>query len=304
MKSDEKPVNEVFLSNDQITSINPDEVMAFKIAAGGAMEKDIRQDEYRNLCEYVKGAYKEIEATNIQMYGDKDTTYMKGYEPCDEINLWTYWQGRGVYNPRILLIGQDWGSPFTHPGDGLDDRLQASKNQPLDPKDDIKCHYFDNMPIDRRDFKTDVNLAELFRSLGMDYDDLLHVRYNDLFFTNICLGYRNKGNSGNYKKSWITYVGKYAYPKLIDILQPKVIICLGLHTYESLLLAMGVKDIRKKSPFNKFIEANCKKPYDLEGIPVFAFAHCGSMGTLNRNNKSNTSLDIQKKDWQHIKRYL
>ena len=34
---------------------------------------------------------------------------------CREINLWTYWQGRGYVNetPEIdyLLVGQDWGNP-------------------------------------------------------------------------------------------------------------------------------------------------------------------------------------------------
>lgn len=24
---------------------------------------------------------------------------------CDQINLWTYWQGRGCYNPKILSGG-------------------------------------------------------------------------------------------------------------------------------------------------------------------------------------------------------
>ena len=28
---------------------------------------------------------------------------------CKQINLWTYWQGLGCYNPRILLVGQDLG---------------------------------------------------------------------------------------------------------------------------------------------------------------------------------------------------
>lgn len=28
----------------------------------------------------------------------------------EEINAWTYWQGQGVRHPRILVLGQDWGS--------------------------------------------------------------------------------------------------------------------------------------------------------------------------------------------------
>ena len=28
----------------------------------------------------------------------------------EEHNLWTYWQGRGVRHPKIVVVGQDWGS--------------------------------------------------------------------------------------------------------------------------------------------------------------------------------------------------
>lgn len=266
--------------------------------------QNMKEKEYRELCHYVKRAYKELEAYNVKMHAGTDMTYMRGYDLCDEINLWTYWQGRGVYNPKIMLIGQDWGCPFVHAGDGLEVRLKASKDQPIKPEDDRECLYFQNMQINKIDFKTDENLAELFQSLNFGYDDLLHVRYDDLFFTNICLGYRNSGNSGNFRKSWITDVEKYAYPKLVKILQPEIIICLGLNTYESFLLAMGKKDDRKKSPFNNFIDTNNKNPFELDGTPVFVFAHCGAMGTLNRNDKLNTSLEVQKRDWQHLLKFL
>ena len=32
------------------------------------------------------------------------------YERLEEHNLWTYWQGRGVRHPKIMVVGQDWGS--------------------------------------------------------------------------------------------------------------------------------------------------------------------------------------------------
>lgn len=41
---------------------------------------------------------------------------------------------------------------------------------------------------------------------------------------------------------------------------------------------------------------------------VFAEAHCGAMGTLNRNRAKDpegiTGIKLQEKDWQRIKEYL
>ena len=47
-------------------------------------------------------------------------------------------------------------------------------------------------------YKTDENLVELFASLDCGYDDVFHNAYEDLFFTNICLGYRNLSNVEEY----------------------------------------------------------------------------------------------------------
>ena len=37
---------------------------------------------------------------------------------------------------------------------------------------------------------------------------------------------------------------------------------------------------------------------------VFALAHCGAMGTLNRNSKISTDLEKQLADWRKIRPYL
>ena len=39
-------------------------------------------------------------------------------------------------------------------------------------------------------------------------------------------------------------------------------------------------------------------------IAVFALAHCGVMGTLNRNGKKNLDLDQQIADWEKFSLYL
>ena len=263
-----------------------------------------RKASYDKLCCEVNTAYQELQNENEA--NSKEKIYLKSFPDCKEINLWTYWQGYHAMAPNILVIGQDFGCPFGGSFGNITDYQKVIQ----DTEQDGGLHYFDVFG-DKKKSATDENLAELFRSLGRGYDDLIGQRYDDLFFTNICLGYRNIGNSGGFKKSWITYIEKAAYPKLLGILKPKVIICLGQNAYDYFLDVMGIVDLRNRSNFNQFIEDNCKNPFKLGNSFVFAVAHCGVMGTLNRNRakrrgneKIKNNLDIQVEDWSYIKQYL
>ena len=263
-----------------------------------------RKAEYDKLCKEVNIAYQKIEKENEA--GSKGKTYMRAFPACKEINLWTYWQGYNAMAPKILVIGQDFGCPF---GSAFGNETEYLKLIRKTEKDG-GLHYFD-IDSDKKMSATDVNLDALFRSLGCGYDNVIGQRYDDIFFTNICLGYRNNGNSGDFKKSWITDAEKFAYPRLLKILKPKVIICLGQHTYDCFLNVLETKDARNRHNFNQFITENCKEPFKVVDIPVFAVAHCGVMGTLNRNRvkskeneKVTASLDIQIEDWSYIKKYL
>lgn len=264
-----------------------------------------RKADYDTLCKEVNTAYQELEKENEANSVGK--TYMRAFPACKEINLWTYWQGYNAMAPQILVIGQDFGCPF----DEEDKEIEESfKESILKTEGDGGLHYFDFLS-DKKIYPTDINLAALFRSLGCGYDNIIEQRYDDLFFTNICLGYRDHGYSGGFKKSWITSIEKATYPKLLKILKPKVIICLGKQTYDCFLNVMDVKDTRKRRSFNLFIEKNCRNPFRVEDIPVFAVAHCGTMGTLNRNRsrrkhneKGTEMLTVQIEDWSYIKQYL
>lgn len=259
-----------------------------------------RKAEYDKLCDEVNTAYQELEKENEAH--SKGKTYMRAFPACKEINLWTYWQGYNAMAPKILVVGQDFGCPFDYEANYLKYIRKTEQ--------DGELNYFDIFG-DKKISATDVNLATLLRSLGRGYDDVIGQRYDDIFFTNLCLGYRNDGNSGGFKKSWITNIEKTAYPKLLEILKPKVIICLGRHTYDCFLNVMKTKDTRNRSNFYQFLEENCKNPFKVKDIPVFAVAHCGAMGTLNRNRakcreneKVTMSLDFQIDDWSYIKQYI
>lgn len=269
-----------------------------------AEEWNRRKEEYNKLCDEVNAAYQELEKENA--YNSKGKTYMRAFPACREINLWTYWQGYHAMAPRILVLGQDFGCPFGGAFGEEADYIKAIQNTEMDGG----LHYFD-IYGDRKISVTDLNLAALLKSLDCGYENVIGQRYDDLFFTNVCLGYRSSKNSGAFHRSWITDIEKNAYPKLLGLLNPSVIVCLGKHTYDSFLEVTGKEDARSRKDFNRFIDENCKNPFRVNNIPVFAAAHCGAMGTLNRNRakckhgeKVTASLDVQIEDWSYIKQYL
>ena len=95
---------------------------------------------------------------------------------------------------------------------------------------------------------------------------------------------------------------------MTDIIEPKVILCLGRSTFEGVISAFDVQLSTRIKDFNSFIEGpDNPVVVSLENgntSYVFALAHCGAMGTLNRNGKKNADLDKQLDDWRKIKPYL
>ena len=210
-------------------------------------------------------------------------------DDCEnEINLWTLWQGKGCLEPEILLVGQDWGNPYS--GIGAE-ALQNIKQG---------CLSLENDPS-----PTDKNLSELF-------DKVFHLNIFEknpsLFFTNLFLGYRKDTdqNSGNFKQSYLNRDLIY-FKELVNILHPKVVICLGRDTFSYALKAFGKE---KPLPRDYNIALNNKEnKLDINGIRFFGMAHCGNLGCLNRTgNRKGVSakqgLEMQIKDWKQIALYL
>ncbi len=65
-----------------------------------------KEQAYQELISDVKKFYIAQEAEHHD-----ESVYLTWYDNCEEINLWTYWQGRGSLDAKIMLVGQDWGSP-------------------------------------------------------------------------------------------------------------------------------------------------------------------------------------------------
>lgn len=214
-------------------------------------------------------------------------------EDCQEINLWTYWQGRNNLDAKILLVGQDWGSPEDASALPCLSNIRKMNDGEQVP----------NML--GNESKTDWNLIRLFREIGYDIQNSA-IGNKDLFFTNFVLGYRAKGFSGGFQKSWAMHDAPY-FARLAEIIQPECILCLGRATFEGVLMAFHHRLSPRIRCYNRFIESE-RNPVTIylseqKPVRVFALAHCGVLGTLNRNRgiQDKASLQLQINDWRRIK---
>lgn len=251
-----------------------------------------KETAYRDLCKDVKAYYS---TPRIYHYGKKDISLGWNLD-CHEINLWTYWQGRGHLNSSILLVGQDWGSPADNPA------IMNTIQQINLGKHLLYMDHHTSSP-------TDTNLVELFAELGysINKDD---IHNEDLFFTNLILGYRDKGTSGGYQPKWLTPGDQEFFRRLVSILRPKVILCLGRSTFEGVTKSLKTDYTKYKSFKDQIAASAVHTQFDDLPLTIFPLAHCGTMGTLNRNRGCNDPLlsrdplRPQKQDWSHIKDYL
>ena len=247
-----------------------------------------KEKAYRALISDVKGFYE----AQAKLH-ENEPVYLTWCDSCKEINLWTYWQGRGNLDAEIMVVGQDWGSPK--------EGSEILKNI-REINDGVRTdyHFDEHNPTDR-------NLAELCCSIGIP----IPSGKSDprLFFTNFVLGYRNQGLTGGFKSSWIRENEGF-FLRLAEIVDPRIIICLGRNVFTGVTRSLG-KPVRIWS-YNAFVTGS-QNPVSVT-LPggkesyVFALAHCGAIGTLNRNRLHDpyglTGIELQKKDWSRIKEYV
>lgn len=261
------------------------------------MEKDIK---YQALINDVREHYKN--------YGKGGKDFSLGWiDECEEINLWTYWQGGGNLNPKILVLGQDFGCALEK---GSTDTKVIYKDIILGGSE----KYIESIqsPSNGNDFPTDRFLQVLLSSLadGDEYNPYIPNNRN-LFFSNLCLGYRDNGSTGGLFTSELTNPEVIDFNRrLIEILEPKVVICLGKLTYESLVKGLGLK---LTGDFYSSLRAKtCHVTYGR--IEIFGQAHTGSRGKTNRwyaepkhepkSYSKEEVEDLYKDDWAIIKKYL
>ncbi len=251
---------------------------------------ETKELRYRKLVEDAKSHYPIYKGISEDM-----PRGLYWCNECEEINLWTYWQGRGNLNAEIMLVGQDWGNPWSLGCESFREKISNAGNGPI-------ANYMEG-----NQNPTDKNLLELFCELHCD----ISKPCDKVFFTNFVLGYRNYHISGGYKSKWAEN-DKDCFQRLVEIVEPKVILCLGKSTFEAVLHAFGEKVSPRMRGYNAFITSEQNpKTIQLENdkpIAVFALAHCGAVGTMNRNrgckNVVKDKLNLQKQDWRKVYTYL
>ena len=247
-----------------------------------------KEERYRDLVKRARASYPIYDDTQEP---SKDELYW--CKECNEINLWTYWQGRGHLNARLMLVGQDWGHPWDSSCEGFMKKVENTVPGPVP-------NYMEGNTN-----PTDNNLKILFSELHKD----ISKPCEDLFFTNFVLGYRTGKISGNFKKAWADKDSEH-FKELVNIIEPKVVLCLGRSTYEAVMQALEPDKKPLIRRYNAFIESkdNPRTVYLESGkeLAVFALAHCGAIGTMNRNRgrKVGDRLELQREDWGRVGHYL
>ena len=216
----------------------------------------------------------------------------------EEANAWTYWQGVGVRSPKVFIVGQDWGSL-----NGNQKYFDAIDEMEIDSSDNrVKYFkYFPEVENGGGNFATDTNLVNCLAHIG--YEDALHVRYADLFFTNLVPGYRKDSKStGGFKATWITKQVKEDFKDLVSVLNPEIIICLGKDTFMQVCQLYGKKGVFQKKNWNDYLSAQ-EEPVEIidesgRTIHIFASAHPGYLGMRNRGNENVFG------DWDRINSWM
>lgn len=223
---------------------------------------------------------------------------VNGMNICNEINLYTYWQGFGYAKktPKIkyLLVAQDWGNFIDAPDEFKSTVAKMNSDEKIFPA----------VGTD----PTSVNLVELFKILDRD----VTKSCVDVFFTNFCLGYRFGKTTGGMTKELMMRDADL-FRELCEILEPENILCLGRITSECAYEVLSRSSFEKiyfgYKNYNDFLDNHPKIVVSYgngKTSNFYPLAHCGYMGTMNRNrgyNLPEIKADIlfkQREDWQKI----
>jgi len=184
----------------------------------------------------------------------------------EHLGPWARWQGD--LNAEVLVVGQDWGS---------------------------KDYFLDFKGFDDDKEPTCTNLRALAAAGGWDLGLPRAPVPQPLYFTNAVLGIRAaKGKTGIPPKPWVDD----SVPFLLDLLkivQPKVVVSLGIAAYRACRFTMIGTGRDAQLPLGSTLKnVFAQNPILRPITPAwFALYHC-SPGSIGRNR----SMDLQLEDWR------
>lgn len=182
-----------------------------------------------------------------------------------EIGPWTRWLGD--LSARVLVVGQDWG----------DQRAFTKQEGRNDPS------------------ATNTMLRSLLASVGVPVPDVDQSgRSSGVFLTNAVLCFKDNGCQGPVRAEWFQNCGPRFLRPQIELINPRVIICLGERAYTAMLSAYRLP---KHNKWRAVVEG---PGVHLAGGPIaFGVYHCG-----RRILNTHRDEAAQFRDWQRIARAL
>ena len=214
-----------------------------------------KQEKYNNLVMLRKSCIACKELSN-------PSRVENGLYDSQEIGPLTKWQGN--LDSDFMLILQDWGCVDNF----------------------IKYKGTDINSVTNKALKTFLNLIGLSLTLPLD-----NVRKNSYIFTNSILCLKKGNDQTPVDKEWYRNCGPRFLKPLIEIVSPKVVICLGECAYNAVMTSYG----RKPGLFGNAV--NSHVPINLDnGIAAFPVYHC--------SNQRNRSINKQFDDWYYIAEWI
>ena len=162
-----------------------------------------------------------------------------------------------------MVLLQDWSS---------DQRLRKPKDS-----ESIKLGHGLKVP-------TNIKLKRLLK-------DTFGLELQDTYSTNLFPFIKQGGLSTTIpQKDLIRAASEFAIPQ-INIIKPRLVVCLGKKTFNALRSAHGLRSVAK---MNDAITS----PFDINQSKIWCQAHTGSWGQSNRN-KGNPDRTF--KDWTKMR---
>ena len=188
-----------------------------------------------------------------------DADYHDGIYECDYVSPYT--KSAGNVDADIMIMLQDWSS---------DEDMKKPVNW-------VDLGYDPTYP-------TNVNLINLLQST---FGTALRETYATNLFPFVKLG----GMSASIPhRDLVAAAREFAIPQ-IQIVRPRLVICLGLATFNALRRARGLGTCPS-------IDLAVSVPFDVEGSRVWCQAHTGRLG---QNNRNRGGIDRVSSDWARMK---